>query len=523
MQSDMANSRFKIEKTRKSLFEALVDARHKYGGSTKIIEDIERNPIDYDRLILSAMILGRKLCNVTQSGENVGLMIASSIGGVAALFGLNAFGRKVSMINFTAGARNIRSACDAGKIKTIITSRRFITLASLEPLVEELSNNVTFIYLEDIRSKISSLDKVRGLLEARIPKAFIPKTDPDDIAIMLFTSGTEGAPKGVALSHANLLSNVEQVDAHIGEFDSTFVWFNPLPIFHSFGLTGGVLLPLIKGMKTFLFPSPLQAKNIVKLIRETKSTILFATDTFVNQYARVADDGDLASLRYIVCGAERVKPETRDSLMSKFNISIIEGYGATEAAPVVAVNQLREKNRPGTVGRLMPNLEWKLESVPGITGGGRLYVRGPNVMLGYMRVDAPGELQTMPQGWHDTGDIVSIDDEGYVSIKGRLKRFAKVGGEMVSLGAVEGYATNIWPEYLHVALSVNDPKKGEQIILLTNCKEANRNALQAWYKEHHVNELALPKRIVIVEEVPVLGTGKIDYVASQKMVEENNS
>ena len=158
--------------------------------------------------------------------------------------------------------------------------------ASLEPLVEELSNNVTFIYLEDIRSKISSLDKVRGLLEARIPKAFIPKTDPDDIAIMLFTSGTEGAPKGVALSHANLLSNVEQVDAHIGEFDSTFVWFNPLPIFHSFGLTGGVLLPLIKGMKTFLFPSPLQAKNIVKLIRETKSTILFVTDTFVNQYAR---------------------------------------------------------------------------------------------------------------------------------------------------------------------------------------------------------------------------------------------
>ncbi|MBN8648334.1 MAG: AMP-binding protein, partial [Caulobacterales bacterium] len=326
-----------------------------------------------------------------------------------------------------------------------------------------------------------------------------------------------------ALSHANLLSNVEQIDAHIGEFDSTFVWFNPLPIFHSFGLTGGVLLPLIKGMKTFLFPSPLQAKNIVKLIRETKSTILFATDTFVNQYARVAEDGDLASLRYIVCGAERVKPETRDSLMSKFNISIIEGYGATEAAPVVAVNQLREKNRPGTVGRLMPNLEWKLESVPGITGGGRLYVRGPNVMLGYMRVDAPGELQTMPGGWHDTGDIVSIDDEGYVSIKGRLKRFAKVGGEMVSLGAVEGYATNIWPENLHVALSVNDPKKGEQIVLLTNCKEANRNVIQAWYKDHHVNELALPKRIVFVDEVPVLGTGKIDYVASQKIIEGNNS
>ncbi len=514
----MPRQAFDIKKTRTSLFAKLCSSRSKYGGKKITLEDADRTPIDYDRLILSAMILGRKLEKVTEPKETVGLMMPSTVGGVVAFFGLSAFGRTVAMLNFTAGARNIRSACEAAKIRTIVTARRFISQANLEPLIEDLKKTYTIVYLDDLRGKISNIDKVRGLLESKAPNLFISSPSPDDVAVLLFTSGTEGAPKGVALSHANLIANVEQVNSYIDLLPS-FVVFNPLPIFHSFGLTGGVLLPLFTGMKSFLFPSPLQAKNIVKLIKETGSNILFATDTFINQYIRTADDGDLNTLLFVVCGAERVKPETHDALNAKAGIPIIEGYGATEASPVVAVNQLGDLNRPGTVGKLMPGMEWKLESVPGIDGGGRLYVRGPNVMRGYMRVDEPGIIQELPGGWHDTGDIVSIDGEGIVRIKGRLKRFAKIGGEMVSLGAVEGYAQSIWPDNLNVAISINDPKKGEQVILLTNCTTATRGDLQKWFKEHGVNELALPKKIIIDENIPILGTGKVDYVAAQKLVE----
>ena len=514
----MALRPFDFARTRKTIFEALIEARKRYGGKKQIVEDADRNPLDYDRLILSSFVLGRKMAGLTAVGENVGLMIANSVGGVVAFFGLMAFGRTAAMLNFTAGARNIRMACDAAKIKTIITARRFITQGNLTPLIDELAQTINIVYLEDLREQIGAMDKVRGLADATMPALAMVKPNPDELAVLLFTSGTEGAPKGVALSHANLIANVEQVATHV-EMLPDDVIFNPLPIFHSFGLTGGTLWPILTGMKSVLFPSPLQAKNIVKLVSETKSTILFGTDTFANQYARVSDNGELASLRFICCGAERVKPETRELLLSKFNIVIIEGYGATEAAPVIAVNTPNEFNRPGTVGRFVPGVEWKLESIPGIDGGGRLYVKGPNLMKGYMRVDAPGEIQSIPDGWHDTGDVVAIDKEGYVTIRGRVKRFAKIGGEMVSLTAVEGNATAVWPEELHVALAINDPKKGEQIVLLTNRANANRAELQEWYKANGASELGLPRKIITVEEIPVLGTGKIDYVGAQKLLE----
>lgn len=509
---------FDIARTRRSIFEALLDARKRFGGKKEILEDADRQPITYDKLILGAMVLGRKMATMTSPGERVGLMIANSNGGVVAFFGLVAFGRTPAMLNFTAGERNIRAACEAGQMKTIVTARRFVSQAGLKELIDDLEKDYRIVYLEDVRESLGGVDKVRGLLDANLAGFIAPKVDPDAIGVMLFTSGTEGAPKGVALSHANIVGNVEQIAGHVDLFPSDVV-FNPLPIFHSFGLTGGTLLPLLEGMKCVEFPSPLRAKEIVKMVRETRSTILFGTDTFMNQYARNADDGDLSSLRFVVCGAEKVKPETRDMMLSRFNCPIVEGYGATEASPVIAVNTPDDGNRPGTVGRFVPGIEWKIESVPGIEGSGRLYVRGPNMMLGYVRVDAPGEIQKLPSGWHDTGDIVSIDKEGYVTIRGRLKRFAKIGGEMVSLTAVEGNATAVWPDNAHVALVVNDPKKGEQIILMTDHKEADKASLQAWYRSNGVAELSLPRRIVVVDAIPVLGTGKTDYVSAQKMLE----
>jgi acyl-[acyl-carrier-protein]-phospholipid O-acyltransferase/long-chain-fatty-acid--[acyl-carrier-protein] ligase len=351
---------------------------------------------------------------------------------------------------------------------------------------------------------------------ALAPRQFRAPLKVDDPGVILFTSGSFGAPRGVMLTQGNLCANVEQVAAHI-DLDPAWVMFNPLPIFHCFGLTGGVFLPILTGMKAFQYPSPLHVKQIPTLIRDSKSSILLATDTFVNQYARAADPGDLSGLQFVVCGAERVRDETHHLFDQLFKgVQLLEGYGATEAAPVVAVNQ-PGRNRVGTVGPMLPGLEWRLEKVEGIQGGAKLLVRGPNVMAGYLNDD--GSVEAPDDGWHDTGDVVSIDAEGFVSIRGRVKRFAKIGGEMVSLAAVEDLAAGVWPDARHAVISLPDSKKGERLVLVTDRLDAEVTPLVDHAQRIGAPELAVPKRIVRVPEIPVLGSGKTDYVAIQRMAE----
>jgi acyl-[acyl-carrier-protein]-phospholipid O-acyltransferase/long-chain-fatty-acid--[acyl-carrier-protein] ligase len=296
------------------------------------------------------------------------------------------------------------------------------------------------------------------------------------------------------------------------------VLLNPLPVFHCFGLTVGTLLPMMIGVKSVCHPSPLQPKEIVRRIRRHGATILISTDTFINQYARVSEPGDLDSLRMAVCGAERLRDETRAFLRKKTSVTLLEGYGVTEAAPVIAANQI-EANHPGTVGRMLAGMEARVEPVEGISGAGQLYVRGPNIMMGYIKPDAPGKIVPPQGGWHNTGDIVAIDDEGFIAIRGRLKRFAKIGGEAVSLAVVENIATALWPDNAHAAVALPDGRKGEQIVLVTDCKDAGRVDMVGWAQNHGVTELALPRRIVLVDAIPALATGKTDYVSVQKMAQ----
>jgi acyl-[acyl-carrier-protein]-phospholipid O-acyltransferase/long-chain-fatty-acid--[acyl-carrier-protein] ligase len=335
--------------------------------------------------------------------------------------------------------------------------------------------------------------------------------------VILFTSGSEGLPKGVVLSHRNLLANCHQLAARI-DFNASDLVLNALPVFHSFGLTGGTLLPILNGVKTLLYPSPLHYRIVPALAYDSNATILFGTDTFLAGYARMAHSYDFYSLRYVFAGAERVRDETRRSWSEKFGLRILEGYGATEAGPVIAVNTPMHY-RAGTVGRFLPGIEAELEPVPGIEAGGRLRIRGPNIMAGYLKVEAPGQLQPPEGGWHDTGDIVDLDPEGFVTIKGRAKRFAKIGGEMVSLPAVEGYAAALWPDCDHAVVTRPDPRKGEQLILFTTRKDADPKALQAWARANGVTELMIPRDIRVLEALPVLGTGKLDYVTMAAMAE----
>jgi acyl-[acyl-carrier-protein]-phospholipid O-acyltransferase / long-chain-fatty-acid--[acyl-carrier-protein] ligase len=509
---------FDPSRINRPVFRALLDARRRYGGQREILVDGDERVFTYDQIVRASFGLGHALKRGTMPGESVGVMLPTSAGAVITFFALSAYGRVPAMLNFTSGAANLKSALATAKIKRIITAHRFIELAKLDQLAEELGHVAEIVYLEEVREKLSIFDKMAALLGPRAPFLFEKHSDANAPSVILFTSGTEGAPKGVVLSHANLLANVEQVRLHIALF-TTDILLNPLPTFHCFGLTAGALMPLYLGIKTVLHPTPLQPHDIVRRIRESGATILLSTDTFISQYARAGDQGDLNSLRLAVCGAERLRDETRQLLRRKYNIELLEGYGVTEASPVVAANQIGA-NRPGTVGHLMPGMEYKLEPVEGIANAGKLIVRGPNVMLGYLKPELPGEIQPPTGGWYDTGDVVSVDNDGYISIRGRLKRFAKIGGETVSLAVVENCASALWPDFAHAAVTLPDGYKGEQIVLATTAPNAERTEFIGWAHRHGVPELAVPRRILHVENIPVLGTGKTDYTGVQKAVTE---
>lgn len=514
----MSHRQFELARTRVTLFEALLRARDQRGGKFKIVEDHERKPLSYDDIVRAAFALGGKLDGLIKRRETAGILLPTGAGCTVVFFALHAIGRTPAMLNFTAGPMNLRSACEAANVKKILTSRLFIKKAGLESLEAELSKHAKLIYLEDIRKTIDLGDKIIALVKGFFPRMFAAKGSPDDTAVILFTSGSYGTPKGAVLSHANLVANTEQGYSHV-PFEPDWSFFSPLPMFHCFGLLGGVLLPLFTGHKTFLFPSPLAVKEIPKLIKDTGANVFFATDTFAQQYARSAADEDMKCIRLMVLGAERVKPETRELYRERFGVELLEGYGATEASPLISVN-IPATNRYGTVGQFVPGIEWRLEPVPGIEGGQRLYVRGPNVMRGYLDPTKPFGIDLLPQGWHDTGDVVDVDQDGFIRILGRVKRFAKVGGEMVSLNAVESYAQTVWPEHLHAAVALPDSRKGERIILFTDHADATAEDLQAWCKANGASELAVPKRIVVIDEIPVLGSGKTDYVVLQRMAAE---
>ena len=311
------------------------------------------------------------------------MLLPNSNGAVVTFFALQAYGRVPAMLNFSAGPQAVTSACKTAEIKTVLTSRRFVELGRFEDLIEAISETSKIVYLEDLKKEIGAIDKAAGMM--KLPFAgYVHRyqaVQPEDAAVILFTSGSEGAPKGVVLSHANLMSNLVQLSVRI-DFNSQDTVFNCLPMFHSFGLTGGTILPILSGVKTFLYPSPLHFRIVPEMVYHSNATIMFGTDTFLNGYARVADPYDFYRMRYIFAGAEKVKEETRQRYMDMFGVRILEGYGATEAAPAVALNSPMHQ-RAGTVGRMLVGVDYKLEDVPGVDEGGRLFIKGPNIMKGY--------------------------------------------------------------------------------------------------------------------------------------------
>ena len=505
----------------RSLFDALLDAVRIHGRARPIVEDMRQIEETYGDVLRAALALGRIGSRLAGEGERIGVLLPNLAATANLVFGLSAFNRVPAMLNYTAGAEGMQNACTVAGVQVAITSRQFLETAKLTETVAAVQG-VRWVYLEDLKSSFGLLDKAWLMLFALwFPRWATPRVDPEATAVVLFTSGSEGKPKGVALSHRALLANVAQICAVI-DFSPSDKFFCALPIFHAFGLTAGAILPLVTGTNLFLYPSPLHYKIIPELIYDRNCTVLFSTSTFLGNYAKFANPYDFYRMRYVVAGAEKLNEDVRKTWHEKFGIRILEGYGATETAPVLAVNTPMAY-QAGSVGQLLPGIESRIAPVPGIEGGGILHVRGPNLMSGYYRFEQPGVLEPPASeigvGWYNTGDVVEIDADGYVKIKGRVKRFAKIAGEMVSLEVVERIATLASPEHEHAASCQADPQRGETIVLFTTDTLLNRERLLEAARADGSSELAVAKKIVVVDALPILGTGKTDYVTLKKMAE----
>lgn len=510
---------FSVQKEQ-DIFSAFLEAYNTYGGSKKLASDMIIGQIDYDRLLTMSLVLGQKISLQTNENEKIGLLLPNANSTLASILGLIYKKRVPCMLNYTAGKNGIYNACHAAGIDTILTSQLFLEKGNFTNLLPE---NIRIIYLEDIKQSVSLFDKIIAKIKSSIVLSYYKSQPADNEGIVLFTSGSEGKPKGVSLSHKAILSNVAQIKSVI-DINPEDRIFNALPMFHSFGLTAGTLLPIFAGAEIVLYPSPLNYKLIPEIIYDRGCTVLYGTSTFLGNYAKFAHQYDFYKLRYVIAGAEKLSDSVRNLWFEKFGIRIFEGYGATETAPVISVNT-PFANKFGSVGQFLPSLKYKIETIDGIDEGGMLHVSGPNLMSGYYYYDKPKTLTKLEsengEKWYNTGDIVKLDPNGFIHILGRMKRFAKIAGEMVSLETAEKIAFSGSAKEQHAATSIKDEKKGEAIVLLTTDKTLQRDTLIAAAQKLGLPEIAIPKKIVIVEKIPLLGTGKIDYIGVKAIAEQS--
>jgi acyl-[acyl-carrier-protein]-phospholipid O-acyltransferase/long-chain-fatty-acid--[acyl-carrier-protein] ligase len=522
LRDQMVGQQFEVEMAfgAQNVLSAVAEIARKHPGHI-ILEDATQQKLTYRKLMVGADVLAHALRGAVTGGERVGLLMPNVNATPVVILALWSLGKVPAVLNFSMGTPTMLACAELAGLKHIVTSRAFFERAKFKE-DDFVKAGISLIYLEDVRASITGSRKFLTLLRHVFnpPSAIRSSPPAGSTAVIVFTSGSEGVPKGVELTHGNILANIRQMLAVTDITDGDRL-FNCLPLFHSFGLTVGAFLPLVRGIYTFLYPSPLHYRNVPSALYDRNCTVFISTNTFLNGYARKAHPYDFRSIRYLFAAAEKLQEATALAWSQKYGVRILEGYGATECAPCLSVNTPLEP-RYGSVGRLLPGMESKLEPVEGVAEGGRLFVRGPNVMKGYLNAEANAKFQALG-GWYDTGDIVSVDAEGYLHILGRMKRFAKVSGEMVSLTAVEDALAGAFPHYgLHCQIAVitrPEENKGEALIAVTNEPKLTLDEIRDAVKAKGLTNLSVPREIKVVKEIPKLGTGKVNHRELQALME----
>jgi len=498
---------------------AIVEAARRR-PSAVALEDVTGKQISCRRLLAATAAMAARWDSLlpADGGRRVGVLLPNSNALPVTLLSLWTVNKAPAIFNFSSGVPTMLACAQLAEVKHVITSRFFLERLKLnvQPMRDA---GLEFIYLEDVRAGISRGRQWSALGQVLLqPRSIVGPQRPESPAVILFTSGSEGPPKGVELTHGNLLANMRQMMA-VYDFMDTDRVFNALPLFHSFGLMG-LLLPLVRGLYVFLYPSPLHYRVIPTRLYDLDCTIFFGTNTFLNGYARKAHPYDFRTLRVLVTGAEKLQEPTSNAWARQFGARVLEGYGATECSPVLTINTWLQP-RYGSAGRFLPGIDYKFEPVEGVAEGGRLWVRGPNIMRGYLNAEANATFQAQG-GWYDTGDIARVDEDGFLFILGRLKRFAKVSGEMVSLTAVEEALAGAFPQYglrfQTAILTRPDAERGEALIAVSNEPQLQLEQIRAAIKAKGLSNLCVPREVKYVRDIPKLGTGKIDHRELQKMI-----
>jgi acyl-[acyl-carrier-protein]-phospholipid O-acyltransferase/long-chain-fatty-acid--[acyl-carrier-protein] ligase len=502
-------------RVRQSIFEAFLDAVATQGRSAQIIEDVKEESKTYHDLLTGALAIGRWARRQTRRGENVGVLLPNVIPTVCTVLGLMAFGRVPAMLNYSAGPSAARSACSTARVQTVITSRAFIEQARLSTLIAALGD-LNLVFLEDIRAELTLVDKIWLMgFAIWLPRRAISPSGSNDAAVVVFTSGSEAHPKGVVLSHDSILANIRQI-ATVMDFTPADKILNALPLYHTYSFTAGLMLCLLSGTRLFLYVSPLRSRAIPEIAYRRNVTGLYGTSTFLSYYAKQANPLDFHSVRYVISGGEKLGEDVARVFLEKFGLRVYEGYGATECGPVIALST-PQCYELGTVGRLLPGIEHRLERVDGIENAAVLHLKGPNIMLGYYRHDQPGAIESpgsvFGPGWYNTGDVVDIGGNGLIRVIGRVRRFAKIAGEMVSLDTIEEIAAEASPAHRHAAILRTESTSGETTVLFTTDPELTRAILVQAARARGSQELAVARRIVCLPEIPLLASGKTDYVS----------
>jgi acyl-[acyl-carrier-protein]-phospholipid O-acyltransferase/long-chain-fatty-acid--[acyl-carrier-protein] ligase len=523
LRDQMVRQQFDVETTfgAPNVLAAVAETARSHPGHI-ILEDATLQTLTYRKLMVGADVLAQALRGAVTDGERVGLLLPNVNTTPVAILALWSLGKVPAVLNYSSGTPTMLACAELAGLKCIVTSRLFLERAKIDA-DDFVKAGLSLIYLEDVRASITGQKKFFTLLRHVFlpPTAHSPQPLANCTAVIVFTSGSEGVPKGVELTHGNILANIRQMLAVTDITDGDRL-FNCLPLFHSFGLTVGTFLPLVRGIYIFLYPSPLHYRMVPAAFYERDCTVFLSTNTFLNGYARKAHPYDFRSLRYLFCAAEKLQEATALAWSQKYGVRILEGYGATECAPCISVNTPLEP-RYGSVGRLLPGIDYELEPVEGVEDGGRLFVHGPNVMKGYLNAEANAKFQALG-GWYDTGDIVNVDAEGYLHILGRIKRFAKVSGEMVSLTAVEDALAGAFPQYgLRCQIAVitrPEENKGEALIAVTNEPKLTLDEIREAIKAKGLNNLSTPREIKVVNEIPKLGTGKVNHRELQALISD---
>ena len=481
----------------------------KQQGDKLALKDFSTNKdIPYSRALIASLILSRVFKKLDKGF--VGVMIPTSAGCILTYLGILMSGRTPVMINYSTGAeQNVKYAQKKCDFKTVITSKALLEKIEC-PYVDGM------IYIEDIMASMSTLQKVKAALISKLPaaviKSMVHSGKEDDNVVILFTSGSEKDPKAVQLSHKNINANILSI-AERYKFTEEDVFLASLPLFHVFGLTANLWVPLYYGMTALTYANPLDFRTVCDIIRDNKATIMVGTPSFFWGYLRKSAPGDFDSLRVALCGADKCPDALREGFLEKHNLVLLEAYGATETSPGISGNS-HEENKPGSVGKPFDGVEVRIENYE--TGelcesgeDGRILVKGDNVMTGYFDDFEQTSLH-IRRGWYDTGDMGNIDEDGYLWHVGRLKRFVKIGGEMVSLVRIEDVLERFLPEDSQCCVvEVPDAIKGAKIVAVTTVELDRKKILSKM--SDHLPKIAMPREFIVMEELPKMGSGKIDF------------